>query len=580
MTLKAKLILVLATVISLFGLAATTAFVQLSTGDQHIGNAATTVDEFAKSDIPFLLTIKKLNIDVIQVQQWLTDISATRGQNGLDDGFDVAADYAKDFEINIALARQQASALGLKSAFPLLDRLETAFPPYYKAGQQMARAYVAEGTAAGNRLMSGFDAVAENLGGATEELVAFAELHTGERADQLGHHMTMLRMDNKQLRNLVAILAGVAMLFTAVGAIYLVRLISSSIAFVRQDIAKLADFAADDRQTQMTDNLLLVEGRKDEFGAVGDALRVLSDFLTKGKALAAEQIRRREEKLQQAQIIESLTGSFEADIERIIQVVSSASMELESTAHSMTASAEETSRQSAAVASASNQASQSVQTVATASEELGASIAEIGRQAMQSAKVATRAVKEADRTDDVVRGLSDAAQRISEVVSLINEIAGQTNLLALNATIEAARAGEAGKGFAVVAQEVKNLANQTAKATEDISAQINSVQEETKGAVEAIGTIRGTINEISDIVTTIAAAVEEQNAATQEITRNVQQVAKGTEEVTVNISGVSRAAGETGSASAQVLEASGNLNRQADQLRSEIERYINGVKAA
>jgi methyl-accepting chemotaxis protein len=568
MTLRAKLILVLATVISLFGLAATTTFVKLSTGDQHIGKAATTVDAFAKSDIPFLLTIKKLNIDVIQVQQWLTDISATRGQNGLDDGFDVAADYAKDFEVNIALAREQASALGLKSAFPLLDRLETAFPPYYKAGQQMARAYVAEGTAAGNRLMSGFDAVAENLGGATDELVAFAELHTGERADQLGHHMTMLRMDNKQLRNLVAILAGMAILCTVAGAIYLVRLISSSIAFVRQDIAKLADFAADDSQAQMTDDLLLAEGRKDEFGAVGDALRVLSDFLSKGKALAAEQIRRREEKLRQAQI------------ERIIEIVSSASVELESTAHSMTASAEETSRQSAAVASASNQASQSVQTVATASEELGASIAEIGRQAMQSAKVATRAVKEADRTDDVVRGLSGAAQRISEVVSLINEIAGQTNLLALNATIEAARAGEAGKGFAVVAQEVKNLANQTAKATEDISAQINSVQEETKGAVKAIGTIRGTINEISDIVTTIATAVEEQNAATQEITRNVQQVAKGTEEVTVNISGVSRAAGETGSASAQVLEASGNLNRQADQLRSEIERYINGVKAA
>lgn len=217
MTLKAKLIIVLATVICLFGLSAGTTFVMLSNGDQHIGNAAATVDEFAKNEIPFLLTIKKLKIDVIQVQQWLTDMSATRGQDGLDDGIDQAATYADDFEKNIVLAREQASVLGLEAAFPLLDRMEAGFTPYYETGRRMALIYVADGPAAGNRLMPGFDEVAEELGGATDELVAFAEEDTRERAGQLGHHMMMLKMDNARLRNLVAGLAGAALLFAVSG---------------------------------------------------------------------------------------------------------------------------------------------------------------------------------------------------------------------------------------------------------------------------------------------------------------------------------------------------------------------------
>jgi len=206
--------------------------------------------------------------------------------------------------------------------------------------------------------------------------------------------------------------------------------------------------------------------------------------------------------------------------------------------------------------------------------------APIGRQVHQSARIASAAVHEAEATNTTIQGLAETASKIGEVVNLINDIAGKTNLLALNATIEAARAGEAGKGFAVVAQEVKNLANQTAKATEDIARQINAVQDGTADAVGAIGKITGVIGEINDIATTIATAIEEQSASTAEIARNVQQAARGTQDVNTNIESVNRAAGETGTAASQVLGASQAMSRQAETLRGDIDRFLQEVQAA
>jgi methyl-accepting chemotaxis protein len=218
--------------------------------------------------------------------------------------------------------------------------------------------------------------------------------------------------------------------------------------------------------------------------------------------------------------------------------------------------------------------------VASATEELTASISEINRQVAQSAKISGKAVDDAKRTDAIVHTLAEGAEKIGAVVGLITNIASQTNLLALNATIEAARAGDAGKGFAVVASEVKNLANQTGKATEEIGAQITQIQTATKEAVEAIRGISATIEEVSAIATAIASAVEEQGAATSEIARNVQQTSQAAQEVTVGVSGVSQAASETGAAAGMVLTAAADLSKQAEQLSSEVNAFVAGVRAA
>jgi methyl-accepting chemotaxis protein len=320
--------------------------------------------------------------------------------------------------------------------------------------------------------------------------------------------------------------------------------------------------------------------RADEIGEMAAAVQVFKDNMIKADQLAAEQRAEQARKEERQVKVDGYVRGFDQTVSGALETLASAATELQTTAQSMSATAEETSRQSTAVAAASEQASTNVQTVASAAEELSSSIAEIGRQVTQSVKIANKAVDETSRTDQLVQGLAETAQKIGDVVKLINDIAGQTNLLALNATIEAARAGEAGKGFAMVASEVKSLANQTAKATEDIAAQVNAIQSATGGAVEAIKSITTTISEINEIATTIASAVEEQGAATQEIARNVQQASRGTGEVSSNIVGVTKAAGETGAASSQVLGASSELAKQGELLRAEVSRFLADIRAA
>jgi methyl-accepting chemotaxis protein len=371
------------------------------------------------------------------------------------------------------------------------------------------------------------------------------------------------------------VLAIILCMATIVGiavGFYLIRDVSQGIASIVKPMQALGD---GDLTAQVPH-----QGERTEIGAMADSLQVFKEALIAKKAADEAAARDAEAKIERGRRVDGITREFESMIGEIVETVSTASTQLESSAGTLTSTAERSRELATVVAAASEEASTNVRSVASATEEMASSVNEISRQVQESARMAGDAVEQARRTNNRVSELSKAAARIGDVVELINNIAGQTNLLALNATIEAARAGEAGRGFAVVASEVKALAEQTAKATGEIGQQITGIQSATQESVGAIKEISGTIEKLSEISSTIAAAVEEQGAATQEISRNVQQAAQGTQQVTSNISDVQRGASETGSASSQVLSAAQSLSGESNRLRLEVGRFLNSVRVA
>ncbi|MDC7784253.1 methyl-accepting chemotaxis protein [Rhodoplanes sp. TEM] len=355
-------------------------------------------------------------------------------------------------------------------------------------------------------------------------------------------------------------------------AVYLVVDVSRGIASV---VTPMQALARGDLSAEVPHR-----GERNEIGHIADTLQVFKQALIEKKAADEAAAVEAEAKIERARRVDGITQAFEAMIGEIVETVSSASTELEASADTLSATARRSQSLTATVAGAAEDASSNVESVASATEEMSSSVQEISRQVQESARVAKGAVDQANTTNKQVEDLAEAANRIGDVVELINTIAGQTNLLALNATIEAARAGDAGKGFAVVAAEVKQLAQETAKATGVISQQITEIQGATQGSVAAIREIATTIGRLSEISSTIAAAVEQQGAATHEISRNVQQAAHGTREVSANIGDVRIGAQETGAAAAQVLSAAQSLSGDSTRLKTEVTKFLGAVRAA
>ena len=388
---------------------------------------------------------------------------------------------------------------------------------------------------------------------------------------QFGANIIAAKQRDARASLFVSLLASAGVLLCGGGGAWLVsRRITGPIMRLCERIERVA---AGDLKPDGT-----FDSWKDEIGALSRAIGTLSDRSAEARRLEEEQGRDRAAREQRSKHVEVLVHEFEVTIASLVGMLSAAAAEMESTAHSMTGIAHGTDEKAAIVAHAAEDASTRVQTVAVAAEQLSSSIAEISRQMARSSSITSQAVAYARQTDTTARALASGAEKIGDIVGIIARIASQTNLLALNATIEAARAGDVGKGFAVVAAEVKGLANQTNRATEEISAQIGQIQATTAAVVEAIKSITATIEEVGTIATSIAAAVEQQGSATGEIARNIQQTASAADAVTGNIGGVKQSATDTGAAAGEVLAAAGDLSKQTNQLSVVVGSFVAKVR--
>ncbi len=536
-------------------------------------------------------TLKDVGTDVIQVQQFLTDIAATRGLDGLDDGPALAAERAASFERNIDQAVALASRLGETDLVTRLNNIESKFPTYYETGKKMAMLYVNDGPLAGNTMMGQFDDTAQAIHTAADAAATSLTAVIERQKQQM--ETAQAKLHQLETVGLVILcLLGLCGLLIA----YLIQHKLAKAAALLSSAATLVGRAA--HGDLNVRNVMI--GRTDELGDLlrginrtldlteaftkeADAAmqsanarkyyRAINPLGLRGSfALYAETINRSLKLM--AERDAEFTSFVNDNVKAVAVTVASAATQLSGNAEEMSRYAGDTSAQSSTAASEATQASGNVQAVAAAVEEFTASINEIAGQMNKVAGFASDAVSAGTRADHTIGDMTAAAEKIGSIVSLISDIASQTNLLALNATIEAARAGEAGKGFAVVASEVKSLATQTAKATEDITTQISHMQTVVKDVNEAIAAINQKVQVIGEASSTVASAIEEQRAVTQEISSNVSSVSRATGAVSQAVDVVSETAQQSNAVTQQVSAAASELASQAERLRSQIDGFL------
>ncbi len=540
--------------------------------DRRIAETKATNSRLVDEIVPLGGALKDVQVDVIQVQQFITDYAATRGEDGLDDGLEEAAKFATAFRTDLATARRLAGAIGRTDLVTTLDQALVSFDPYWTIGRKMAEAYARQGTSAGNAMMPEFDERADALQKQVDrllevrgELLVAATAATGEGLAVLSTAIT------ETSRTTLAAAGFVVVVSLVFGVVVLRRAV--------RPIGRLAEITQS-LATGVRGVTVPYAERRDEIGRIARATDVFREAIEQREAMRLETERdeeaRREERRRDRQ---ALADGFAATVSDAVDALRGAAEEIARDARTLDEIAHTAAERAGRAAAAVGRTDGNVAAVADAAGLLAGAIGEVEKQMHRAEEISEVAVAQAGRTHDIVHDLSSSAGRIGEIVGLINAVAAQTNLLALNATIEAARAGESGRGFAVVAAEVKELAQQTAGATDQIREQIGNVQAITGSAVDAIDAIGRTVAEITGITRAIMTAVEEQGSATREISRSIDAASHDTRGVVGDIGAVDESTRGTTGATATMIGASDRLTGIARRLGGDAEEFLARIRA-